>query len=50
MYMKQAGVTTLKKTVVRLGETHEVRIVVGQENIRAQVREIGIGATPLTGG
>ena len=50
MYMKQAGISTLNKTVVRLGDSHEVRIVVGQEQIRAQVREIGEITSPVTSG
>ena len=43
MYMKQTGgaVGDLKKTVLRLGDEHEVRIVVGAEHIKAVVKEVG---------
>ena len=34
----------LKKTTLRLGNNHEVRIVVGQENIKAVVREVAAAA------
>ena len=46
MYMRQTGgaVGDLKKTVLRLGDEHEVHIVVGAENIKAVVKEIGAGA------
>jgi hypothetical protein len=46
MYMKHTGggVGDLKKTVLRLGDNHEIRIVVGAENIKAVVREAGADA------
>ena len=45
MYIRQTGgAAELKKTVLRLGNEHEVRIVVGAEHIKAVVREIGAAA------
>lgn len=43
MYIKQTGgaVGDLKRTVLRLGDEHELRIVVGAEHIKAVVKELG---------
>lgn len=39
----------LHKTTLRLGNSHEVRIVVGSDRIKAVVREIGEGGVAATG-
>lgn len=45
-YMRSNGgqCGELRKTTLRLGNSHEVRIVVGSDRIKAVVREIGEGA------
>ena len=41
MRLNQGQTGELRKTTLRLGDSHEVRIVVGTERIKAVVREIG---------
>lgn len=49
MRANQGQCGQLHKTTLRLGASHEVRIVVGSDRIKAVVREIGGGAV-ATGG
>ena len=44
MRLNQGQTGELRKTTLRLGDSHEVRIVVGAERIKAVVREIGEAA------
>jgi len=39
-YMRMNSIQELKKTTLRLGNKHEVQIVVGAESIKAVVAEI----------
>ncbi len=41
MRLNSGSLGELKKTTLRLGNDHEVRIVVGADQIKAVVREIG---------
>lgn len=40
MRMNQNVMGDLKKTTIRLGNNHEMNIIVGAENIKAIVKEI----------